>query len=210
MPEPQRKWWRRILLVIAVGPGAITIVDTLDRQFLSHEIPEAERFMAYFAMLGALWGFTGGMLRAELSKIIIGINVGAFSGGLYVYIRDQLFQPDAFDMHRNIMHIILVATWGAILGAGLNANRQAFVRSFGGGLLSGFCGFGFMALILATQHFLNIPSFRLPLWLGIFRATLLPSSGLFVFFWLIADVLPRREAARERAEPPFDPPPPSA
>ena len=104
-----------------------------------------------------------------------------------------------------------LALEGAILGAVLNVRKTRLLLTFLEGAVAGCIGIGAIAAVSLLQKPLiqSLP-YAPRRWLFIPLISVLPLCiGLYFFLWLIVDVLPRREAARERAEPPFDPPRPT-
>lgn len=183
MAEARGKWWWRLLLVISVGPGAIMTAGTLSALPVINSIRVEYWMIAVHIFYFALWGLTAGVLQRSLLKALIGLSFGAFVGA---FTAKFFLSPMG---RAGISHSLTVASAGLLLGSALAFRKTMPVSSCAFGALAGMISFGSIELIswLFPYDSLTVVCLR-------------HVPGLYLFFWLIADVLPRREAAREKAK----------
>jgi hypothetical protein len=202
--KPRTKWWRRLLLVIAVGPLAATLLTSIILHFFSG-VFGLQKDNAMLAVLGALWGLTTGILRRSLVCSLIGLHWGAIVGAAYAYAVHYIFSHistfDSWPLQQQWLMIVSLHA-GVSLGGGLNVTRTAPLRT----ILLGACSGLALSALAVIGYWIEFNQIdfvqwinKLPLELGSFIFNFIPlTAGLYLFFWLIADVLPRRELARDK------------
>ena len=178
------KWWRRLLLVIAVGPGAVGLLYIVVDNY-----PHIDESVVFSVSL-ALWGLTGGILQRSLYRSLLGLNLGAALGYTLNLATRGIFEPGwpyAF--------IIDLIVTGMFLGAILHSRRVGVLNSIVGGAVAGVAGFGFMGGMFLVPIWIRIDTDLLNI---VFYNSVL-ICGLGIFYWLLIDYFPRRRSLMPRA-----------
>lgn len=186
MAESGIRGWRRVAIVLLLGPLPVGVLALLSEKF---GVKFTGGEVAIPAAFGATWGLTAGVLRKSLLRAFVGLNVGAalgYSFGTMVVLKanQQWTMAGLLILH------------GVILSAIINASRKSFFTSVARGAFAGAASFGAIGgAALLVMEFLR------PNAIGWTVMAMVPFGlGMYLYLRLIAakpDALPSEAAAGE-------------